>query len=43
MYSRGPLGFIGIPEEERASFRPVGKRLVRIHPVTGRKPSDRLT
>ncbi len=36
MYSRGLLGFEATPEE-RAMFRPVRQRLVRSHPVTGRK------
>jgi alpha-ketoglutarate-dependent 2,4-dichlorophenoxyacetate dioxygenase len=37
MYSRGALGFLDYTEEERAMFRPVRQRLVRTHPVTGRK------
>jgi alpha-ketoglutarate-dependent 2,4-dichlorophenoxyacetate dioxygenase len=37
MYSRGSLGFLDYTEEERAMFRPVLQRLVRTHPVTGRK------
>jgi len=36
MYSRGLLGFEVTPEE-RAMFRPVRQRLVRTHPVSGRK------
>jgi alpha-ketoglutarate-dependent 2,4-dichlorophenoxyacetate dioxygenase len=36
MYSRGQLGF-EITEEERVLFRPVRQRLVRTHPVSGRK------
>jgi alpha-ketoglutarate-dependent 2,4-dichlorophenoxyacetate dioxygenase len=36
LYSRGLLGFDVTPEE-RAMFRPVRQRLVRTHPVTGRK------
>jgi alpha-ketoglutarate-dependent 2,4-dichlorophenoxyacetate dioxygenase len=36
LYSRGALGFEATPEE-RAVFRPVRQRLVRTHPVTGRK------
>jgi len=36
LYSRGLLGFAATPEEE-AMFRPVRQRLVRSHPVTGRK------
>jgi alpha-ketoglutarate-dependent 2,4-dichlorophenoxyacetate dioxygenase len=37
MYSRGTLGFTELSEAEKAAFRPVRQRLVRIHPVTGRK------
>jgi alpha-ketoglutarate-dependent 2,4-dichlorophenoxyacetate dioxygenase len=37
IYSRGSLGFTELTEEERAAFRPVRQRLVRTHPVTGRK------
>ncbi len=37
MYSRGSLGFLDYSEEERAMFKPVLQRLVRTHPVTGRK------
>jgi alpha-ketoglutarate-dependent 2,4-dichlorophenoxyacetate dioxygenase len=37
MYSRGSLGFLDYSEEEKAMFRPVRQRLVRSHPVTGRK------
>ncbi len=37
IYSRGTLGFTELTEEERAAFRPVRQRLVRTHPVTGRK------
>ena len=36
LYSRGLLGF-EVTEEERETFRPVRQRLVRTHPVTGRK------
>ena len=36
MYSRGLLG-LEVTPEERAMFRPVRQRLVRSHPVTGRK------
>jgi alpha-ketoglutarate-dependent 2,4-dichlorophenoxyacetate dioxygenase len=36
LYSRGLLGFEVTPEE-RATFRPVRQRLLRTHPVTGRK------
>ena len=35
--SRGILGFTDLSEEERAMFKPVRQRLVRTHPVTGRK------
>ena len=37
MYSRGKLGVTEFSEEERRVFRPVRQRLVRRHPVTGRK------
>ena len=37
MYSRGSLGLVDYSDEERAMFRPVRQRLVRTHPVTGRK------
>ena len=37
MYSRGSLGMLDYSEEERAMFRPVRQRLVRTHPVIGRK------
>jgi alpha-ketoglutarate-dependent 2,4-dichlorophenoxyacetate dioxygenase len=37
MYSRGSLGMLEYSEEERAMFRPVRQRLVRTHPVTGRR------
>ena len=37
IYSRGSLGFDDLSSEERAMFRPVRQRLVRTHPVTGRK------
>jgi alpha-ketoglutarate-dependent 2,4-dichlorophenoxyacetate dioxygenase len=36
LYSRGLLGFEAT-DEEREMFRPVRQRLVRTHPVTGRK------
>jgi alpha-ketoglutarate-dependent 2,4-dichlorophenoxyacetate dioxygenase len=36
LYSRGLLGF-EVTLEERETFRPVRQRLVRTHPVTGRK------
>ncbi|PYN93154.1 MAG: 2,4-dichlorophenoxyacetate dioxygenase [Candidatus Rokuibacteriota bacterium] len=37
MYSRGSLGMLDFTDEERTMFRPVRQRLVRTHPVTGRK------
>jgi len=37
MYSRGSLGMVDYTEEEREMFRPVRQRLVRTHPVTGRR------
>ncbi|MEZ0303833.1 MAG: TauD/TfdA dioxygenase family protein, partial [Hyphomicrobiaceae bacterium] len=37
MYSRGSLGFLDYTEEEKVMFKPVRQRLVRSHPVTGRK------
>jgi alpha-ketoglutarate-dependent 2,4-dichlorophenoxyacetate dioxygenase len=37
MYSRGQLGFGEFTEEEKRKFAPVRQRLVRTHPVTGRK------
>ena len=37
LYSRGSLGLTEYSEEERAMFRPVRQRLVRTHPVTGRR------
>ena len=37
MYSRGSLGFLDYTEEEKAMFKPVRQRLVRTHPVHGRK------
>ncbi len=37
IYSRGSMGFTELTEEERAAFKPVRQRLVRTHPVTGRK------
>jgi alpha-ketoglutarate-dependent 2,4-dichlorophenoxyacetate dioxygenase len=36
-YSREAIGFTALTEEELAAFRPVRQRLVRTHPVTGRK------
>ncbi|MGH6681374.1 MAG: TauD/TfdA dioxygenase family protein [Bradyrhizobium sp.] len=37
MYSRGSLGFTDYSDEEKAMFKPVLQRLVRTHPVHGRK------
>jgi alpha-ketoglutarate-dependent 2,4-dichlorophenoxyacetate dioxygenase len=37
IYSREAIGFTELGEDERAAFRPVRQRLVRTHPVTGRK------
>jgi alpha-ketoglutarate-dependent 2,4-dichlorophenoxyacetate dioxygenase len=37
IYSRGTLGFTELSDEEMQVFRPVRQRLVRTHPVTGRK------
>ena len=37
IYSRGLLGFADFTEEEKVAFAPVRQRLVRTHPVTGRK------
>ncbi len=37
MYSRGSLGMSDFTDEERSMFRPVRQRLVRTHPVTGRR------
>jgi len=37
MYSRGSLGFLDYSEDEKQMFKPVLQRLVRRHPVTGRK------
>ena len=37
MYSRGSLGFLDYSDEEKELFKPVHQRLVRTHPVTGRK------
>ena len=37
IYSRGLLGFTDITDQERATFRPVRQRLVRVHPASGRK------
>jgi alpha-ketoglutarate-dependent 2,4-dichlorophenoxyacetate dioxygenase len=37
IYSRGQLGFTEFTPEERVTFTPVRQKLVRTHPVTGRK------
>src|SRR5215472_15322706 len=37
MYSRGLLGFSEFSPEKKAMFKPVRQRLVRTHPVSGRK------
>ena len=37
MFSRGSLGFLDYTEDEKRMFKPVRQRLVRTHPVTGRK------
>jgi alpha-ketoglutarate-dependent 2,4-dichlorophenoxyacetate dioxygenase len=37
MYSRGSLGFVDYTEEEKQMFKPVHQRLVRTHPVAGRR------
>jgi alpha-ketoglutarate-dependent 2,4-dichlorophenoxyacetate dioxygenase len=37
IYSRGTLGFTELTEDEKRMFTPVRQRLVRTHPVTGRK------
>ncbi len=37
LYSRGALGFTELSEEEKRLFAPVRQRLVRTHPVSGRK------
>jgi alpha-ketoglutarate-dependent 2,4-dichlorophenoxyacetate dioxygenase len=37
IFSRGTLGFTEFTDEERVMMRPVRHRLVRTHPVTGRK------
>jgi len=36
-FSREAIGFTDLTPEERAAFRPVRQRLVRTHPVTGRR------
>ena len=37
MYSRGSMGFSDLTDDEKAMMKPVRQRLVRTHPVTGRK------
>jgi len=37
MFSRGLLGFGPFSDDEKKNFRPVRQKLVRTHPVTGRK------
>jgi alpha-ketoglutarate-dependent 2,4-dichlorophenoxyacetate dioxygenase len=37
IYSRGALGFTDLSDDEKKAFAPVRQRLVRTHPVTGRK------
>jgi alpha-ketoglutarate-dependent 2,4-dichlorophenoxyacetate dioxygenase len=37
IYSRGLLGFADFEADEKAAFAPVRQRLVRSHPVTGRR------
>ena len=37
IYSRAAIGFAELTSEEMAAFKPVRQRLVRMHPVTGRK------
>jgi alpha-ketoglutarate-dependent 2,4-dichlorophenoxyacetate dioxygenase len=37
LFSREAIGFTDLTEQERLAFRPVRQRLVRTHPVTGRK------
>jgi alpha-ketoglutarate-dependent 2,4-dichlorophenoxyacetate dioxygenase len=37
IFSRGSLGFTELSDTERTMFKPVRQRLVRTHPVTGRK------
>jgi alpha-ketoglutarate-dependent 2,4-dichlorophenoxyacetate dioxygenase len=37
IYSRGTLGFTELSDEEKRLFKPVRQRLVRTHPVTGRR------
>jgi alpha-ketoglutarate-dependent 2,4-dichlorophenoxyacetate dioxygenase len=37
IYSRGSMGFTELTADEKAMMKPVRQRLVRTHPVTGRK------
>jgi alpha-ketoglutarate-dependent 2,4-dichlorophenoxyacetate dioxygenase len=37
IHSRGSLGFTELSDQERQMFKPVWQRLVRTHPVSGRK------
>jgi len=37
IYSRGSMGFTELTDDEKAMMKPVRQRLVRKHPVTGRK------
>lgn len=37
MHSRGSLGFLDYSDAEKELFKPVRQRLVRVHPVTGRR------
>jgi alpha-ketoglutarate-dependent 2,4-dichlorophenoxyacetate dioxygenase len=37
IYSRAAIGFTELTQEEVAAFKPVRQRLVRTHPVTGRR------
>jgi alpha-ketoglutarate-dependent 2,4-dichlorophenoxyacetate dioxygenase len=37
MYSRGSMGFTELSDDEKAMMKPVRQRLVRTHPVTGRR------
>jgi alpha-ketoglutarate-dependent 2,4-dichlorophenoxyacetate dioxygenase len=37
MYSRGSMGFTELTDDEKQMMKPVRQRLVRVHPVTGRK------
>ena len=37
IYSRGSMGFTELTEDEKQMMEPVRQRLVRTHPVTGRK------